>query len=162
MQVDLTVVVSLAAGIVSTAVGIIVFLGKLNAKQHVDSLDDRFENLEKKHNDLGARLGGRLDATEAQMRDLLERAHREELARVKAEGELALVKQSSEEHHRDLELIQEKMVTRVEWEARLKSLEDLMKQTLIEVRAVARSGPTRYSSSQTPAPTVMPPRPDRR
>jgi hypothetical protein len=148
-MVELTTVLSIASSVVVAVLGVVVALMKY-------ALATKEREIERLTGEANAKASKALEVIATQQ----ERFHEREQRVTRLEGELNLVKASTNTLDETVHEIKDAMVPRHEWQAHAMRVDRTLESILLELR---RSGPSRYPSSSlaSPSPIPPPPRPSR-
>ena len=144
--------VSIATFVVTTLLGIIGWLGKWSIDRTLRGLEEKISEV-KKDADSSKATGS------TEWRDQQEKIHKLEIASVKVDGEMHLLRAQHEGILSDLKDIEAKMVTREEFRAAFKSLENNISLILQRIDGRPYVQPPR---SMTPGTIPAAPRDPRR
>ena len=155
MQIDVSTVLTVAATLLTAGVGLYVTLLKY-------ALGQKEKHDEQRHDGLRAKIEREVEARQAVDRQVaddqkrtIERLHQDELATIKLQGELAMLRQSQEIHAKSFDDLEGKVVTKQEFEARMDGLEKALDRLVTSVQQSGRYAPRSPSGgmSMTPDPT---------
>lgn len=144
-MVELTTVLSVASSILAAVLGVVVGLTRY-------ALATKERELERLTSEANAKANKALESLSTQQ----ERFHEREQRVTRLEGELNLVKASTNTLDETVHEIKDAMVPRHEWQAHAVRVDRTLESILLELR---RSGPSRYPSSSIAAPSPIPPPP---
>ncbi len=157
MQVDLATVATLFAAVLGALLGVYVALLKYTISEKDKHNEERFAAIQLKlTHEAAARIDGD-KAAEEERKKLTERLHMDELAIVKLQGENALLRQTQDGHGKAFDELEDKVVTKQEFEARMDGLEKSIDRLTKSIESPGRYQQPRYSPAAG-TPSTDPPK----
>jgi hypothetical protein len=156
VQLELSTVITIVVSILTFGIGIFSGTLRYTIAQKDKSDEARFEKLELAlAREQAERLAGEkaIMSTQAQ---ISERLHADEVDTVKIQGDLALLRQTQGAHSKLFDDLDDKIVTRGEWETRMNALERQLERVLDILEQKQRPGSYGLRPPQYPTPGPMP------